>query len=46
MVALRPPSSLLIGCGVPGSVVVVLVVVVVLGEEARRIDDEAQLCIG
>lgn len=44
MVALRPPSSLLIGCGVPGSVVVVLVVV--LGEEARRIDDEAQLCIG
>lgn len=42
MVAVRPPSSLLIGCGVPGSVVVLLVV---LGE-ARRIDDEAQLCIG
>lgn len=41
--AVRPHSSLLIGCGVPGSVVVVLVLM--LGE-ARRIDDEAQLCIG
>lgn len=45
VVTLRLPSSLLIGCGVPGSVVLVLVLVLVLGE-ARRIDDEAQLCIG
>lgn len=43
MVAVRPLFSVLFGCGVPGSVVVV--VVVVLGE-ARRIDDDAQLCIG
>lgn len=45
VVAVRPPSSpLLTGGGVPGSVVVVGVLVD-LGE-ARRIDDEAQLCIG
>lgn len=44
VVAVRPPSSpLLTGGGVPGSVVVVGVLVD-LGE-ARRIDDEAQLCI-
>lgn len=45
VVAVRPPSSpLLTADGVPGSVVVVGVLVD-LGE-ARRIDDEAQLCIG
>lgn len=46
VVAWRLPSSLLIGCGLPGSVVVVVEVVAVevLGK-ARRIDEEAQLCI-
>lgn len=45
--AVRPPFSLLFGCGVPGRVVVaaVVVLVVVLGE-ARRIDDEGQLSCG
>lgn len=42
VVAGRTPSLLLFGCRVPGCVVAV---VEVLGE-ARRIDDEAQLCIG
>lgn len=45
MVAVRPPFSILFGCGVPGRVVLVVAVAVVLGE-AMRIDDEARICCG